>query len=428
MIYMKQYLEKLSELVNECKEEIEGNCFTYHLKNKPAPELKTKQDNLCLFAKNCNYILEIGFNAGHSSLLFLESNPDVKVISIDIGLHQYSYVCYDYLKSLYSDRIEVIFMNSLHISSNEYLKQFQFDGFHLDGWHDDLMYIYDLINTLHLLSNGALIIMDDTQSKEIEHFTNICKSSILFKEPEVVFQKTKMYKHEIFQYQKPRIKIVSLAHGDTYRENWKYGIESKYRYCKKWNYSFIEESKNLDTERPIAWSKIKLLQREMDETCDIIIWLDADTWIMNDRHIIEEFLICMSKDKWMMIGEDVSKNINSGVFFLKNCPESKLFLNEVYQQTQFINDCWWEQRAIIHVLPKYKSFVKIIPRDYIRMFNAYDKVTDDKYYYQNGDFLIHLPGNKKNIFKYNAIYKYRTFYHEKETWQLLTQYLHSTHK
>ena len=86
---MDIHLKKISELVNETGEAIEGNCYTFHLRNEMAPKLKSKQENLSLFAKQCSFILEIGFNAGHSSLFFLESNPDVKVISIDIGFHSY---------------------------------------------------------------------------------------------------------------------------------------------------------------------------------------------------------------------------------------------------------------------------------------------------------------------------------------------------
>ncbi len=423
---MKKHLEKLSKIVNECEEKIEGNCYTYDLKNEPARELKSKQENLSLFSKNCSMILEIGFGAGHSSLFFLHHNSSVKVVSIDIGLHSYSYACYDYLKESYGDRIEVIFMDSMNISSNSYLQSFQFDGLHIDGSTQNKMYIYDLLNSLHLIKNGALVIFDDTQNKEIELFMEKCKSSVLFKVPNLSFQTTKMYKHEILQYIKPRIKIVSLAFGDEYRQTWKYGIESKHLYCQKWNYHFVDEDQHLDKDRPVAWSKIKLVEREMNEFTDFVIWLDADTWIMNQRHTIEEFLLCMPKDKWLMLGEDVSKNINSGVFFIKNCDESKLFLKDVYQQTQFMNHCWWEQQAIIHIFSKYKDFVQKIPREYIRLFNAYDKMTDTEYYYKDGDFLVHLPGRKKQIFKYNHISKYRKMYPENQTWSLLTSYLSSS--
>ncbi len=422
---IKKHLEKLSKIVRECSEEIEGNCYTYDLKNKPAPELKPKQENLSLFSKNCSMILEIGFGAGHSSLFFLENNPSVKVISIDIGNHAYSYVCYDYLKKMYKDRLEVIFMDSIDISSNSYLKSFQFDGLHIDGSNKNKMHIYDLLSSIHLLKNNALVIFDDTQCKEVQLFLDKCKSSILFQIPNTSFQLTKMYKHEILQYIKPRIKIVSLAFGDAYRQTWKYGIESKHLYCQKWNYRFVDEDQHLDKDRPVAWSKIKLVEREMDESTDIVIWLDADTWIMNSRHTMEEFLLCMPKDKWLMLGEDVSKNINSGVFFIKNCDESKLFLKDVYQQTQFMNHCWWEQKAIIHLLPKYKNVVHRIPREFIRLFNAYDKVTDEIHFYQDGDFLVHLPGNKKQVFKYNCIYQHRKLYPEMQTWRLLTSYLSS---
>ena len=39
--------------------------------------------------KNIKNVLEIGFNAGHSSETFLSTNKDVKVLSIDLGVYKY---------------------------------------------------------------------------------------------------------------------------------------------------------------------------------------------------------------------------------------------------------------------------------------------------------------------------------------------------
>lgn len=54
---------------------------------------------------------------------------------------------------------------------------------------------------------------------------------------------------------------------------------------------------------------------------------------------------------------------NSGLFFLRNCPWSFEFLDEVYRQEQFIHHPWWENAAIIDLLTRddVRSHVQIHP-------------------------------------------------------------------
>ena len=45
-------------------------------------------------------ILEIGFNAGHSSCLFLEKNKQCNVISFDIATHDYVHIGKQYIDKM----------------------------------------------------------------------------------------------------------------------------------------------------------------------------------------------------------------------------------------------------------------------------------------------------------------------------------------
>jgi hypothetical protein len=95
-----------------------------------------------------------------------------------------------------------------------------------------------------------------------------------------------------------------------------------------------------------------------------------------------------------MVAQDY-KEINSGVIFVKNTEWSKLFLNTVYAQTEFINSSHWEQDAIIHVWEKNlidsDSRMKVLYSLQSHEFNAYYEV------YRPGMFLIHLAGCFRDI-------------------------------
>ena len=59
------------------------------------PQLFTKQMNLYKSAMEAKNILEIGFNAGHSCLLFLLANPESKITIFDICEHKYAKPCFE---------------------------------------------------------------------------------------------------------------------------------------------------------------------------------------------------------------------------------------------------------------------------------------------------------------------------------------------
>ena len=66
-------------------------------------------------------ILEIGFNAGHSSELFLDTNPNSIVTNIDIGYWYYCKFGIKYLEK-YPNRFQIILKDS--IKALKILKQF----------------------------------------------------------------------------------------------------------------------------------------------------------------------------------------------------------------------------------------------------------------------------------------------------------------
>ena len=70
---------------------------------------------LSLFSNSLSFVetvCETGFNAGHSTLLWLLANPSAKVYSFDLGRHPCTAPMADYLKKRFPDRFTITFGNS----------------------------------------------------------------------------------------------------------------------------------------------------------------------------------------------------------------------------------------------------------------------------------------------------------------------------
>lgn len=186
------------------------------------------------------------------------------------------------------------------------------------------------------------------------------------------------------------ITAISIAAGDDFRERVKLGIENKESYCKKYGYKFVCADKTLDTSRHPAWSKILLaLETFNDPECKWVVWLDADTLIMNKGIPLSDFI---DPNYNLIISQDWN-GINSGVFFIKNCEWSKQLLKQAYNHTEFLNHHWYEQLALIREInkPEFTPLVKVVPQ---RFFNAYpiESAASLNSTFQPGDFLIHFAG------------------------------------
>ena len=103
-----------------CKQgdRFKGNIFNFPEQSK---SLSALVKNLPVNAK----ILEIGFNAGHSSTLFLDSHPTVNVTSFDLGVGQCVNIGKKYIDMVYPDRHKLILGDSnktipLFTSSDKY--------------------------------------------------------------------------------------------------------------------------------------------------------------------------------------------------------------------------------------------------------------------------------------------------------------------
>ena len=95
-------------------------------------------------------ILEIGFNIGHSSSLFLATDPDQKchVTSVDVARHKDTKAAAEAVKSLYPDRFSFIISDSRKVLPQ--IRSSMFDLIFIDGDHSTLLVQNDISLGLHL--------------------------------------------------------------------------------------------------------------------------------------------------------------------------------------------------------------------------------------------------------------------------------------
>jgi predicted O-methyltransferase YrrM len=151
---------ELLPIIHDSHELLEGNVFMVHQMITYKSDYKNKVSNLCslVMNKNIHNILEIGFNAGFSALLFLLSNDSVHITCVDNCSHQYTLACSDKIKNKFGNRFQFIqgdsqqVLQSLHKSYNL---------IHIDGCRHASVAKSDIIQSYRLSKKETILVMDD---------------------------------------------------------------------------------------------------------------------------------------------------------------------------------------------------------------------------------------------------------------------------
>jgi predicted O-methyltransferase YrrM len=158
----KAYIDtNLLPIIHNCGELLEGNIFMIHHTTKyKNNEFLNKPKNISNLVLNINIknVMEIGFNAGFSTLLMLISNPNIHISCFDLGEHKYTIHCYKKLKETFGDRINITIGDSTKTLQNI---NDNYDLIHIDGGHSTEVADSDIINSYRLSKQGTILIMDD---------------------------------------------------------------------------------------------------------------------------------------------------------------------------------------------------------------------------------------------------------------------------
>jgi len=165
----KDYVNKyLLPIVKTSGELLEGNIFMLHETTDYTDVFlnKTKNISNVLLNKNIKHVMEIGFNAGFSSLLMLLTNPSMYISCFDLGEHKYTLPCYEKLKETFGDRIKITIGDSM--KTLQHIKE-EYDLIHIDGGHSTEVATSDIKNAYRLSKNGTILIMDDYDFTNLHH-------------------------------------------------------------------------------------------------------------------------------------------------------------------------------------------------------------------------------------------------------------------
>ncbi len=172
----RHHLLALNEICNHVRattgEHIEGNliCLAPHeyatLPDLPDQQLLAKRRNYATYIVTGVSLLEIGFNAGHSALIALTINPALTYSGIDLGHHAYTLPCFNYLKTVFGDRLNLEIGDSREILPTIFHSGHRYDLFHIDGGHSFGVAHADLASMIQFCRDGDVILFDDT---DLEH-------------------------------------------------------------------------------------------------------------------------------------------------------------------------------------------------------------------------------------------------------------------
>jgi len=201
----QRILDDIKQLIIDSKCLLEGNSFYIHHSLKLFSDLYTKQLNLFWCGKQAKTrICEIGFNAGHSSMLMLlgRDKTPLEFTIFDIGQHAYTIPCLNYIKTQFQHiNFEYVEGDSTltmpnWILENQALLEL-YDVVHVDGGHSEYCISNDMKHADMLVKKGGIIIVDDTYIDYINMHVDLYLSSGVYREMNVL--QTEGYPHRIIQ-------------------------------------------------------------------------------------------------------------------------------------------------------------------------------------------------------------------------------------
>ena len=141
--------------------------------------------------KETTTVCETGFNLGHSSLLWLQTNPRVKVFSFDLGIHPYVKPSAEYINQYFPGRLTLIIGDS-----RETLPRFakanpniKCDLFFVDGGHENNVPQSDMfwaIAMLNKTNTNSRVLIDDLHLPDVREVYDLTIKQGLLKEEEQI--------------------------------------------------------------------------------------------------------------------------------------------------------------------------------------------------------------------------------------------------
>lgn len=163
----KRYIDDyLLPIIIGCGEVLEGNMLMFYTSYEYPDYFINKVKNISnlVLNKNIRNVMEIGFNAGFSSLLMLLSNPHLTITCVDLGEHTYTMSCFNQLKKTFGERINIIIDDSTKTLKNI---TNVYDLIHIYGGPSLEVANNNIINSYRLSKPGTILIMDEYEVSKL---------------------------------------------------------------------------------------------------------------------------------------------------------------------------------------------------------------------------------------------------------------------
>jgi predicted O-methyltransferase YrrM len=146
--------------------------FTGHIS---ATEYKSRIWSSYANDKNIKTIVEIGFNAGHSTIVLMESNLDAKLYSFEKFPIQGAI---DLVKKRYGERFEIILGDSKTTVPHFAKRGIKADLIVIDGDHRGLAPYNDLVNLYQIANDNSILIIDDMPYDNVNYIRSVTEGYI----------------------------------------------------------------------------------------------------------------------------------------------------------------------------------------------------------------------------------------------------------
>jgi FkbM family methyltransferase len=153
----------------------------YHIVEGGSYQIGAQSDRLreLVHKRAPKSIMEIGFNAGHSALLFLANTPpETKVVSFDLGEYAYVFAAKRYIDAAFPGRHTLVTGDST-VTIPKYEEQvahrmkdpntappMRFDFIFIDGGHQNDIPMKDILNSQRLARDGRTVVAIDDISRD----------------------------------------------------------------------------------------------------------------------------------------------------------------------------------------------------------------------------------------------------------------------
>jgi predicted O-methyltransferase YrrM len=157
----RKHFDNISKIVKRHTCFAEGNIITDGYSYEINKDYTEKRYNLFSLAKKAQNIMEIGFNAGHSALIYLLANDTSKIQFFDLKYHDYAQPCFEYLDKEFPGRMSIVWGDSKE-TIPKFTTDIKYDLVHIDGGHTVEGALLDILNCKTLTNTDSIVIFDDT--------------------------------------------------------------------------------------------------------------------------------------------------------------------------------------------------------------------------------------------------------------------------